>query len=128
MCGGELQKQGRPLFFLHPADIGRAPPERKYLMDLTHHIAVLYVELFIGEAQSLKEKRMVLRRLKDRVRLKFNVSIAEIEGMDKWQRSTLAFGMVGKDKKHIDQSLSHLLSFLGKFHSFEILDHQIEFL
>ena len=48
-------------------------------------VAVLHVEIHIPYAQSLKDKRMVLRRIKDRLQ-KFNVAVAELENQDLWQR------------------------------------------
>ena len=53
------------------------------------HVAVLSLELHLPYAQSLKEKRMILRRVKDRLR-KFNVSVAEVSYQDTWQRVGLA--------------------------------------
>ncbi len=52
-------------------------------------VAVLHVEIHIPYAQSLKDKRMVLRRIKDRLQ-KFNVAVAELEHQDLWQRATSA--------------------------------------
>ena len=51
-------------------------------------IAVLHVEMHLPYSQSLKDKRMVLRRVKDRLQ-KFNVAVAEIAHQDLWQRATL---------------------------------------
>ena len=51
-------------------------------------VAVLHVEIHIPYAQSLKDKRMVLRRIKDRLQ-KFNVAVAELEHQDLWQRASL---------------------------------------
>ena len=53
-------------------------------------VGLLSVELHIGGARSLKEKRFVLRGLKDRLRGSFNVSVAEVEFQDLWQRAGLA--------------------------------------
>ncbi|GMR22485.1 MAG: hypothetical protein BMS9Abin37_0840 [Acidobacteriota bacterium] len=53
-------------------------------------IGLLTIELHFPEAQSLKTKRMVVKSIKDRVRRKFNVSIAETGYLDLWQRSELA--------------------------------------
>ena len=68
-------------------------------------MALLRVELFIPGAQSLKEKRMVLRRLKDRVK-KFNVAVSEVEHHDLWQRSALAIVTVSPDQAHADRELA----------------------
>jgi len=53
-------------------------------------VGVLTLELRLENSHSLKEKRHVLRSLKDRLRHKFNVAVAEIDGQDLWQRATLA--------------------------------------
>src|SRR5271169_5129587 len=56
-------------------------------------VGLLTLELYIPDAQSLKDKRQVLRSLKDRLRGHFNVAVAELEHQDLWQRSIV--GVVG---------------------------------
>jgi uncharacterized protein YlxP (DUF503 family) len=68
-------------------------------------VAVLRVELFIPYAQSLKDKRMVLRRIKDRLQ-KFNVAVAEIEHQDLWQRGTLGIVAISNTTLHVEQELA----------------------
>lgn len=96
-------------------------------MDVTSHIGVLYVDIVMAGPQSLKEKRSVLKRLKNDVRKEFNVSIGELDGQDKWQRSILAFGMIGSDNRYIDSCLQSVLAFLKSYHAIEVSDHSIEF-
>ena len=98
------------------------------MSEVNPHIGILYLDLFIGDAQSLKQKRMVLKRLKDKVRLKFNVSISELEGQDKWQISTMGFAMLGTDQRYMDQTLQNLILYIDHFHAVEISNHEIEFL
>ncbi len=52
-------------------------------------IALLTLDIHIPHAQSLKDKRMIVRRLKDRLRSKFNVAVSEVEHQELWQRSQL---------------------------------------
>jgi uncharacterized protein YlxP (DUF503 family) len=61
-------------------------------------IGVLTLELRLEDAHSLKDKRHVLQGLKDRLRHKFNVAIAEIDHQDTWQRATLAAVTVSGDR------------------------------
>ena len=68
-------------------------------------VALLSVELFLPGAQSLKDKRMVLRRLKDRLAT-FNVAIAEVEHHDLWQRAGLALVTVSTTGAHAEQELA----------------------
>jgi uncharacterized protein YlxP (DUF503 family) len=68
-------------------------------------IGVLTLELQIELSHSLKDKRSVVKGLKDRLRHKFNVSVAEIAHLDSWQRSTLAVVTVSSDRKFAEQVL-----------------------
>ena len=68
-------------------------------------VAVLHVEIHIPYAQSLKDKRMVLRRIKDRLQ-KFNVAVAELEHQDLWQRSTLGIVSICSDHLILEQTLN----------------------
>lgn len=68
-------------------------------------IGVLTMELRLDESHSLKEKRHVVQSLKDRLRNKFNVSVAEIDHQDAWQRSTLAAVTVASDHTHAEKVL-----------------------
>jgi uncharacterized protein YlxP (DUF503 family) len=68
-------------------------------------VGLLSVELHLPYAQSLKDKRMVLRRLKDRLK-KFNVSVAEIDHQDLWQRAGLGVVTIGTSQAHADRELA----------------------
>jgi len=97
------------------------------IRDVTQHVAVLLVSLHIPSAQSLKEKRMILRSLKDRAKAKFNVSVCELDGQDKWQVATLGFALIGNEGRHMDSCLQEILSFVDSYRMCEICDHTIEF-
>lgn len=72
-------------------------------------VALLSIELFLPMSQSLKDKRMVLRRVKDRLRAG-NVSVAEVAHHDLWQRAGLAVVTVATDDTGAEQSLSAALN------------------
>ncbi len=63
------------------------------------------MELRLEESHSLKDKRQVVRSLKDRLRRKFNVAVAEIDGEGSWQRSTIAAVTVSLSKDYAEQLL-----------------------
>lgn len=90
------------------------------------HVGVLKIDFHISESSSLKQKRAVLLRLKDRVRNNFNVSIAEVDKHDKWQAATLGISCVSNDKKYIDGLLNKVKNFFERDRSVLIMDHQIE--
>jgi uncharacterized protein YlxP (DUF503 family) len=68
-------------------------------------IALLTLDIHIPHAQSLKDKRMVVRSLKDRLRTKFNVSVSEVDHQDLWQRSQVSVVSVGSDEKFLEKVL-----------------------
>lgn len=68
-------------------------------------IGVLTLELRIDHSHSLKDKRQVVKSLKDRLRHKFNVSVAEIDYQDIWQRAMIAAVTVSPDQKHAESVL-----------------------
>lgn len=69
-------------------------------------IGLLTLELHFPGARSLKDKRQVLRSLEQRLRNRFNVSVAEVAHQDLWQRATLAVVAVNTDHAHLEQTLS----------------------
>ena len=68
-------------------------------------IGVLTLEILVEYSHSLKEKRHVVKSLKDRLRNRFNVAIAEVDGADSWQRSVIAAVTVSNDRVRAEQVL-----------------------
>jgi uncharacterized protein len=90
-------------------------------------LAIARVTLFIGGSHSLKEKRMVIRRIKDLVRAKFNVSIAEVAEHDVWQRAVLGIALVGNEPKFSDSALDEVLKFVRtNLHAAEVVNEERE--
>lgn len=75
-------------------------------------VGVLRLTLFLPENHSLKGKRQVLRAIKDRVRNKFNVSIAESDDHDMWQRAELGICQVGNDRAFVDAALREVVNYI----------------
>ena len=75
-------------------------------------VGVLRLTLFLPENHSLKGKRQVLRSIKGRVRNKFNVSIAESDNHDMWQRAELGICQVGSDRAFVDGALREVVNFI----------------
>ncbi len=91
-------------------------------------VALLNVEILVPGSSSLKEKRSVLKRIKDRSRNKFNVSVAEVAFQDKWQRAQLAFATVSNDYKRAEETLQNVFKMLDSDYGFEIVQFNIEYL
>jgi uncharacterized protein YlxP (DUF503 family) len=68
-------------------------------------VGVLTIELHVEASHSLKDKRHVVKGLKDRLRHKFNVAVAEIDGMNTWQWSVLAAASVSADRAFCEKTL-----------------------
>ena len=71
-------------------------------------VGVLTLELHIEGAHSLKEKRHVVKSLKDRLRARFNVAVSEIDYQDVWQRGLVAAVTVSGDRARAEEVLTHV--------------------
>jgi uncharacterized protein YlxP (DUF503 family) len=89
-------------------------------------IGVCTIEMHIPESGSLKTKRHTLKSLKDRIRNKFNVSVAEIDHNDLWQKASLAVAAVSNDKTYLNQTLDHVLDMVRSVPDVSLLDYHIE--
>lgn len=90
-------------------------------------VGVLKIEILIPGANSLKEKRIVLKSLKDKLRNNFNLSISEVDMQDKWQRGLLAVAGVNKDKGYLNGQLDKVIDFIETFRGVEVIDYEMEF-
>lgn len=84
------------------------------------------VQLFLPESASLKDKRGVIKSLKERIHNRFNVSVSEIDHGDLWQRSTLVMAIVSNAAKHADSVLAKTVNFIEQDRRVELLDYSIE--
>lgn len=91
-------------------------------------VGLCTVELFMAGSQSLKDKRQVLHSLKDRLRGKFNLSIAEVDGQDLWQKAVLGMACVANDGGHVNQVLDQALNVIRGMPAVEVVRTQLEVL
>ncbi len=91
-------------------------------------IGVLQVELAIDQAYSLKEKRVVLNRLRDFIRRNFNVSFAEVGDNEVWNRACLAIVIVANEQRFANQVLSKVVDALEDSRDCVLEDYSLEFL
>lgn len=84
-------------------------------------VGICTVELWIPESQSLKDKRQVLHSVKDRLRSKFNLSIAEVDGQDLWQKAVLGMACVANDGSHVEQVLEQALNVIKSMPTIEVV-------
>ena len=89
-------------------------------------IGILQLEISIQDAMSLKDKRRVVKSLKDRLANTNNVSVAEVGALDEHRRSILGVAMVGNDKGYVEGALSKLVDFVRCVANVNLVDYQIE--
>jgi uncharacterized protein len=91
-------------------------------------IGVLQLELSVGDAMSLKDKRRVIKSLVDRLRNGHNVSVAEVGALDEHRRCILGLAMVSNDRRYVEGALSKLVDFVRSTPQVGLIDYQIELL
>jgi uncharacterized protein YlxP (DUF503 family) len=89
-------------------------------------IGVCTIEMHIPDSGSLKDKRHSLRSLKDRIRNTFNVSVAEVDDNDLWQKASLAVAALSNDKSHLNRTLDLVLDMVRAVPDLNLLDYHIE--
>jgi uncharacterized protein YlxP (DUF503 family) len=87
-------------------------------------VGVCRLTLMAPESQSLKEKRMVLRSIKDRTRQKFNVAIAEVGSQDNWQEAIIGFAVVANEKRFVQEMVEKIVNFIDGLAIAKILDDE----
>ena len=91
-------------------------------------VGVCTVTLVIHDSHSLKDKRQVLKSVIEKVRGRFNVSVAETGANDLWQRAEIGIAAVGNDKAFVNSVLDRALNFIEGMHLAEVTDTGIELL
>jgi uncharacterized protein YlxP (DUF503 family) len=91
-------------------------------------IGVLTLEIRLEGAHSLKDKRHVVKSLKDRLRNKFNVAVAEIDYQDLWQRAAIAAVTVSSDHTHAERVLQSVEAEASMLLGAELVDVSVDWL
>lgn len=89
-------------------------------------VGVLTVRLAIYGATSLKDKRRVVKSLKDKIANRFNVSVAETDALQARQSAVLMIAQVSNSWQHCEQSLQAVLNFITQHHGASMIDYQLE--
>jgi uncharacterized protein YlxP (DUF503 family) len=101
---------------------------REFALDNGMTIAYCEMEIHLPYAQSLKEKRMVLRKTQDRLRARFNFSIAEVDHQDLWQRAKLAAVAVGSDNASLERAAQQFVREAERILNEMLIDCQVTFM
>ena len=92
---------------------------------MTARVALGTVELHLPDVASLKDKRHVLKGLKEKVRARFEVSVAEVAHQNTWQRATLAVAYVSADARHANEVVSKAMDFIENTVAGMVLDTSV---
>ena len=90
-------------------------------------VGVLRIELFIPESNSLKTKRSAIKSLKDRMRSRFNVAVAEVDNGDKWQRASLGVVAVSNESRHIESVMGKVMNLVYGDRRVEVIDSTLHY-
>lgn len=91
-------------------------------------VGVLKLTLYLPENHSLKGKRGVIKKIKARVANTFNVSVAEVDANDLWQRAVIGVAMVGADAAYVDGALQQIVRFVDDLQVAELGADEVEIL
>lgn len=91
-------------------------------------VGLLTLELHLADAQSLKDKRQVLRSLKDKLRASFNVAVAELDYQDTWQRSVVGVVTLSNEEQHVEEALQKVLAEADKILGPLLISHAVDLL
>ena len=89
-------------------------------------VGTLEMSLLIREALTLKDKRRVVKSLKDRLKHRFAVAVAEVGDLERWQYSQLGVAYVSNDARHATEVLSKVVDFVRNSAAAELVDYTIE--
>jgi len=91
-------------------------------------VGVLRIRLGLFAARSLKDKRRVVKSLKDRLAGRHNVSVAEVDDLEHWQAATLGLAMVANESRFVESALSKIVDEIRAHPEAALLDYKIELL
>ena len=92
------------------------------------YIVLVSFEVLVNGSNSLKVKRSVVNRIKDRLRSRFNASVAEIGYLDKWQRAAMGMTMISNEQKKLQKDVDAVQSMLLGFTDATINHFSVEWL
>ena len=89
-------------------------------------VGICELKINIFQADSLKDKRHIIKAIIGRLQSRFNISIAEVDLNDSWQSSVIGFACVTNDTSHANQVISNVIKFIDNDNRVEIIESTIE--
>jgi hypothetical protein len=91
-------------------------------------VGVLQMRILVRDALSLKDKRRVVRSLRDRIRNDFNVSVSEVDALDQRQTAIIGVALATNNRQFADQVLAKVVDFVRRAPEGQLVDYEVEFL
>jgi uncharacterized protein len=89
-------------------------------------VGVSTIEIFFSENHSLKDKRQTTRKIVEKIRTKFSISVMEVEQTNLWQRAHVGFAVVGVNKDHVEAAIENVHRFVDSLYVGEVIDTKTE--
>jgi len=89
-------------------------------------VGVSQIDIFLPENQSLKDKRQAVKRIVEKTKTTFNISIMEVDQTNLWQRARIGFSVVGVKKEHVNVSIEHIVEYIESLYIGTIIDTKTE--
>lgn len=89
-------------------------------------VCVARITLQIPDSGSLKAKRQILRRVTDRVKARFNVSVAEVEDNELWQKATIGLSVIGNDRRFVNEQMEKIIHFVDEMYVAPLVGRELE--
>jgi uncharacterized protein YlxP (DUF503 family) len=91
-------------------------------------VGIVKLELRIPHSRSLKAKRSVVKKVLERTRARFNVTVAEVDKQDVHSRAVIGCAMVGSDQRYVNGAVDKILDFIEGLAVAEVLSETVEFI
>ncbi|MCX5798655.1 MAG: DUF503 domain-containing protein [Proteobacteria bacterium] len=89
-------------------------------------VGVSSIEMFFPENHSLKDKRQAIKRIVEKTRAKFNISVMEVEQTNLWQRASIGFSIIGVKKDHVSSAIENVYKYIESLYIGTIIDTKTE--
>jgi uncharacterized protein YlxP (DUF503 family) len=89
-------------------------------------VGVSSIEIFFPENHSLKDKRQAIKRIVEKTRAKFNISVMEVEQTNLWQRASIGFSIIGVKKDHVSSAIENVYKYIESLYIGTIIDTKTE--
>ncbi|MCX7965606.1 MAG: DUF503 domain-containing protein [Syntrophorhabdaceae bacterium] len=89
-------------------------------------VGISVVEIFLPDSHSLKDKRQAVKKIIDKTRVKFNISMAELSENNLWQRAKIGFSVVGIKKDHIDMAMENVCNYIESLYIGKVISTSSE--